>query len=95
MLAVVEIAKLVMGAVMPKNRRTFYDLQGIEVKLNDRVWYDPTVVLDKSLCEKTFIVVGLSKNSDDILLVPEDDHTDLHKTLSYSVTHNNPNKHEA
>lgn len=79
---------------MPKNRRDFYDLQGYEIKPNDRVWYDPAAVMDKSLCEKTFIVVGFSKSSDDILMVPEDDHMDLHKTLSYTVTHNNPNNHE-
>lgn len=74
--------------------RSFYDLQGFEIKMNDRVWYDPAVVKDKSLCEKTYIVVGLSKSSDDILMVPEDNHTDLHRTLSYTVTHNNPHNHE-
>ena len=68
------------------------DHQGVELKFNDLVWYDPEVVVDKSLCEKTYIVVGLSKISDDILMVPEDNHTDLHKTLSYSVTSRNPNE---
>lgn len=75
--------------------RLFRDSEGDYVKLNDTVWYDPNIVVDKSLCEKSFIVVGLSKTSDEILLVPEDDHTDLHKTISHSVTHKNPNYHEA
>lgn len=82
---------------MSNDHRTFFDSRGETINKEDIVWFDPAYVDVESspTLKKPFIVVGLSHENYDILLVPEDDHTNLHRTEMVSVTHKNPYSHEA
>lgn len=81
---------------MSNDCREFFDGRGKTIELNDIVWFDPNYVdVDSSpVLKEPFIVVGKSKSNYDILLVPQNDHSNLHRTEMVSVTHEDPYSHE-
>lgn len=86
-----------MEAVMKiKEEKHFQDINGLIIHKEDTVWFDPYSITDEDpIYKEPFMVIGLSKTNDDILLMPVDkveskEYNHMYRTSMKTVTHKNP-----